>query len=103
MAMNREQRRYLQRQGQMDSEGNPIATRRENRPAKTERVTPREYVSEVRAEMNRVIWPTRSELINYTIVVVITFALVTALVAVLDYLFAEGFIALLQAGTEGSN
>ncbi len=103
MAMNREQRRYLQRQGQMDSEGNPIATRRENRPAKTERVTPREYVSEVRSEMNRVIWPTRSELINYTIVVVITFAFVTGLVAVLDYLFAEGFIALLQAGTEGSN
>jgi preprotein translocase subunit SecE len=103
MAMNREQRRYLQRQGQMDSEGNPIATRRENRPAKTERVTPREYISEVRSEMNRVIWPTRSELINYTIVVVITFAFVTGLVAVLDYLFAEGFIALLQAGTEGSN
>lgn len=103
MAMNREQRRYLQRQGQMDSEGNPIATRRDNRPAKTERVTPREYISEVRSEMNRVIWPTRSELINYTIVVVITFAFVTGLVAVLDYLFAEGFIALLQAGTEGSN
>lgn len=103
MAMNREQRRYLQRQGQMDSEGNPIATRRESRPAKTERVTPRQYISEVRSEMNRVIWPTRSELINYTIVVVITFAFVTGLVAVLDYLFAEGFIALLQAGTEGSN
>jgi len=102
MAMNREQRRYLQKQGQMDSEGNPIATKRDNRPAPAERVTPGEYVSEVRQELNRVIWPTRNELINYTIVVVITFALVTGLVALLDYLFAEGFIALLRAGTEGS-
>ena len=103
MAMNREQRRYLQKQGQMDSEGNPIATRRDNRPVANERVTPGEYVSEVRQELNRVIWPSRSELINYTIVVVITFALVTGMVALLDYLFAEGFIALLKAGTGGSN
>ena len=103
MAMNREQRRYLQKQGQMDSEGNPIATKRDSRPAPAERVTPGEYVSEVRSELNRVIWPTRHEVINYTIVVVITFAFVTGLVAVLDYLFAEGFIALLKAGTEGSN
>lgn len=102
MAMNREQRRYLQKQGQMDSEGNPIATKRDNRSVPSERVTPREYVGEVRSELNRVIWPTRSEVINYTIVVVITFTFVTLLVAGLDYLFAEGFISLLRAGTEGN-
>ena len=102
MAMNREQRRYLQKQGQMDSEGNPIATKRDNRAVPNERVTPAEYVGEVRSELNRVIWPTRSEVINYTIVVVITFTFVTLLVAGLDYLFAEGFISLLRAGTEGN-
>ena len=102
MAMNREQRRYLQKQGQMDSEGNPIATKRDNRAVPTERVTPGEYIGEVRSELNRVIWPTRSEVINYTIVVVITFTFVTLLVAGLDYLFAEGFISLLRAGTEGN-
>ncbi len=101
MAMNREQRRYMQKQGQMDGDGNPVATRRDNRPAPAERVTPAEYISEVRSEMNRVIWPSRAELINYTIVVIITFAFVTGLVALLDYLFAEGFIALLNAGTGG--
>ena len=99
MAMNREQRRYLQKQGQMDGEGNPIATRRDNRPVRNERVTPREYVSEVRTELGRVMWPTRSEVINYTIVVLVTLAIVTGLVALLDYLFAEGLIALLQAGS----
>ncbi len=98
MAMNREQRRYLQKQGQMDGDGNPIATKRDNRPAKSERVTPGEYVSEVRSEMGRVMWPTRREVINYTIVVMVTLAVVTGLVALLDYLFAEGLIALLEAG-----
>ncbi|MEL6981859.1 MAG: preprotein translocase subunit SecE [Actinomycetota bacterium] len=96
--MNREQRRYLQRQGQMDGDGNPIATRRDNRPDKSERVTPVEYVSEVRSEMGRVMWPTRREVINYTIVVMVTLMVVTGLVALLDYLFAEGLIALLEAG-----
>ena len=98
MAMNREQRRYLQRQGQMDGEGNPIATKRENRPVQHERVTPVEYVGEVRGELGRVLWPARREVINYTIVVLVTLAIVTGLVALLDYLFAEGLIALLDAG-----
>jgi len=98
MAMNREQRRYLQRQGQMDSDGNPIATRRDNRPARSERVTPLEYVGEVRSELRRVMWPTRREVINYTIVVLVTLAVVTGLVALLDYVFAEGLIFLLDAG-----
>ncbi len=98
MAMNREQRRYLQRQGQMDSEGNPIATKRDQRPVATERVTPRAYVSEVQGEMRRVLWPTRPELIKYTIVVIITFAFVTGLIALLDWVFAEGFLALLRSG-----
>ncbi len=102
MAMNREQRRYLQKQGQMDSDGNPIATRRENRPVRNERVTPFEYVREVRAELGRVMWPSRREVINYTIVVLVTLAIVTGLVALLDYVFVEGLIWVLrQARGEG--
>ena len=100
MAMNREQRRYLQRQGQLDDEGNPIAAKREARPtAPTERATPRRYVSEVASELRRVSWPTRTEVINYTIVVLITLAVVTSLIAALDYLFGEGVIQLLRLGS----
>lgn len=97
MAMNREQRRYLQRQGQLDDEGNPIATKREARPAGPgERATPRRYLSEVSSELRRVSWPTRNEVINYTIVVLITLAVVTALIAGLDFLFGEAVIQLLR-------
>jgi preprotein translocase subunit SecE len=99
--MNREQRRMAQRQGLLDAEGKPIATPRESRPAATarERVTPRQYASEVRSEMRRVSWPTRSEVLNYTLVVLATLLIATALVAGLDYLFGEAIIQLLRAGS----
>ena len=97
MAMNREQRRYLQRQGQIDDEGNPIKTPRENRPAsKAESVTPGQYVREVRSELRRVNWPTRNDVIRYTIVVLITVIFLTAFVAASDYIFGEGVIRLLR-------
>ena len=100
MAMNREQRRYLQRQGQMDDDGNPIASKREQRQTTAqERVTPRQYVSEVNSELRRVSWPTRNEVINYTIVVLATLAFFTALIAGLDYVFGEGVLQLLRLGS----
>jgi preprotein translocase subunit SecE len=98
MAMNREQRRYLQRQGQIDDDGNPMPLTRERQVAPAERSSPREYFSEVRTELGRVIWPTRQETINYTIVVIVCMVVVTGLVALLDFVFAEGLFALLDAG-----
>jgi preprotein translocase subunit SecE len=101
MAMNREQRRYLQRQGQLDDEGNPVATKREQQrqPAARERVTPRQYISEVNSELRRVNWPTRNEVVNYTIVVLVTLAFFTALIAGLDYVFGEAVLQLLRLGS----
>ena len=97
MAMNREQRRYLQKQGQIDAEGNPVAAPREMRaPEKTERVGPGQYVQEVRTELKRVTWPTRNEVVNYTIVVTLTVLILTAFIAGLDYLFGEGVLQLLR-------
>ena len=97
MAMNREQRRLLQKQGQIDAEGNPIATRREPRTAApAERVGPAQYIREVRSELRRVNWPTRREVINYTIVVMATLIILTAFIAGLDYVFGEGILRLLR-------
>ncbi|MGI9613163.1 MAG: preprotein translocase subunit SecE [Acidimicrobiales bacterium] len=98
--MNREQRRYLQRQGQLDDDGNPVAAKREQRQAAPrERVTPRQYISEVNSELRRVNWPTRNEVVNYTIVVLVTLAFFTALIAGLDFVFGEGVLELLRLGS----
>lgn len=100
MAMNREQRRMLQKQGQLDSAGNPVATRREQRAPspKEQRTSPGQYVREVRAELRKVAWPTRSEVVNYTIVVIVTVLLLTGFIFVLDFVFGELIFNLLRAG-----
>ena len=92
MAMNRETKRLLQRQGALGEDGAPKATRR---PApsptapKEKRTPPRQFVSEVRAEMRKVAWPTRQETINYSIIVFITLIVLTAFIAGLDLLFSK--------------
>jgi preprotein translocase subunit SecE len=92
--MNREQKRLLQRQGQLGPDGAPQARRREQaRPitapaAQRTRTRPREFLHEVTVEMRKVAWPTRAETINYSLVVFVTLVVVILLIFVLDYIFA---------------
>ena len=51
------------------------------------------FLREVVAELRKVIWPGRRELITYTTVVIVFVAFMVALVAGLDILFAKGVIA----------
>ena len=89
--MNRETKRLMQRQGQVGPDGAP-ATRTQPRPAPRppqQRTSPRTYAHEIRAELRKVAWPTRPEVINYTVVVLFTVVLLGALIFGLDYLFAK--------------
>jgi preprotein translocase subunit SecE len=47
------------------------------------------FIREVIAELGKVIWPTRKELVTYTIVVIVFVSIMVALVAGLDILFAK--------------
>ena len=98
MSMNRQQRRLLQRQGQTDEDGTPVARRAEpderrpTRPvagAPRRRTSPRQFLHEVNVEMRKVAWPTRSETINYSTVVFITLAILMALIFGLDLAFSK--------------
>jgi preprotein translocase subunit SecE len=51
------------------------------------------FLREVVAELRKVIWPGRKELITYTTVVIIFVTVMVALVAGLDILFAKGVVA----------
>lgn len=98
MAMNREQRRMLRKQGELGPDGEPVRQRRQQsapRPAAAEdRVGPAQFVREVRGELRKVVWPTRSETINFSIVVVVTIIVLTALIAGFDFLFGEAILQL---------
>jgi preprotein translocase subunit SecE len=52
------------------------------------------FLREVVAELRKVIWPTRQQMVTYTIAVLIFVSFMVALVFALDSLFAEG-VALL--------
>jgi preprotein translocase subunit SecE len=65
------------------------AEKRNNRAAKRDRTTPALFVRQVTAELRKVIWPTRKELVTYT-VVCLTFVVVMAtIVTLLDVGFAK--------------
>ena len=54
------------------------------RPAKPERTSPAIFLREVRAELRKVIWPTRKELITYTTVAVIFILVMAGIVTGVD-------------------
>jgi preprotein translocase subunit SecE len=99
--VNRETKRLMQRQGQMEADGSP-ATRKAPAGTKTagarqprsrqqgrKRTTPVQFVREVRDEMRQVAWPSRSELINYTSVVLTTLIIMISLIFVLNLAFGK--------------
>jgi preprotein translocase subunit SecE len=94
--VNRETKRMLQRQGQVRPDGTPAprtAPRPQAKPA-SQRLSPSQYTREVRSELRKVAWPTRPEVINYSIVVLVTIAILTAVIFGLDYVFAKAVLFL---------
>jgi len=94
MAMNRQMKRMLQKQGDVDRDGAPAPgrPRQQQRPASRptkERTGPRQYVHEVRGELRKVAWPTRDEVIHYSIIVFVSLVVLTALIFGLDFGFAK--------------
>jgi preprotein translocase subunit SecE len=51
------------------------------------------YNRQVVAELRKVIWPTRNELVTYTIVSIVFVTAMVALVALYDFLFTKGVLA----------
>ena len=86
--LNREQKRQLRKMGALDEQGKPTRAQRQPKK-KSERVGPRQYLREVRDEMRKVAWPTRPEVKRYSIIVMITVVVYTALVGGFDFVFGE--------------
>ncbi len=96
--MNRQMKRMMQKQGQLAPDGSP-ARREPTKPAPRppkERVGPAEYLRQVRGELRKVAWPTRAEVINYSIIVLIALLFLTALIFALDYAFGQFVIFLFE-------
>ena len=82
--MNRQTKRLMQRQ-KSDRPRAPEQRRPQQAAPQKERTGPRQYLSEVRGEMRKVAWPTRREVINSTIIVLIAVTIMTTLIFGFDY------------------
>jgi len=91
--VNRQMKRLMQRQGQVGPDGAPVAQRRERprpqqRPVE-KRTTPAEFFRQVRAELRKVAWPNRDEVVNYSVIVFIVLVVLIGIIFGLDYVFGK--------------
>jgi preprotein translocase subunit SecE len=63
---------------------------------KRKRTGARQFLREVRLELKKVDWPTRKELVTYTIVVLVTITVLTSFVFGVDYVFSKLVFSLLD-------
>ena len=99
--MNREFKRRMRRDEKAQKRAMSRGQQRSPVPAgqpqaKRERVKLRQFVGEIRGELKRVIWPTRSEVITYSIVVIFVVTVLTGVVFALDLGFAQAIVALFR-------
>ena len=90
--MNREQKRMMQRQGQVDADGAASSRRtsvQDVQRRRRERTKPAQFIREIREEMRQVAWPTRPELINYTTIVLFVLIFMAILIFCLGYGFSK--------------
>jgi preprotein translocase subunit SecE len=66
--------------------------------AARKRTRPRQFLKEVRGELGRVAWPSRREVLTYTVVVLVSVAFFMTIIGGLDYLFTKGLLEVLPTG-----
>ncbi len=96
--MNREFKRRMKREERLQQRAMARGGPRPPMPVqqKRERVGFRQYLREIQAELRRVNWPTRAEVVTYSIVVVFVVAVLTGLVFATDFGFAQAIITLFR-------
>jgi preprotein translocase subunit SecE len=96
--VNREYKRRMKREERLQQRAMTRGGPRPPMPVqqRRERVGFRQYVREIQSELKKVNWPTRSEVITYSVVVVFVVALLTGLVFVADLGFAQAVITLFK-------
>ena len=96
--MNRQMKRMQERQERRAKasvaerrEAATTSARRSAAPTegKKKRTGVRKFLKEVRQELSKVDWPSRRELISYTVVVLVTVIVMTSLVFGLDFVFSK--------------
>jgi preprotein translocase subunit SecE len=85
--MNREDRRAAAR-----DEKRAEKVEATEAPIASKRTSPTAFLKEVRSELRKVNWPSRPEVVSYTLVVLVTTAILTAIVWGMDWVVSNAII-----------
>ena len=94
--MNRQYKR-LQAKAEAQKQkggGRAAAMQKAAAQPKKQRTKPRQFFREVIAELRKVAWPTRQEVVAYSIVVLVSCVFIATLVFGMDYVFTKGVLKL---------
>lgn len=78
--MNRETKRMMAKQGNDPAQAKQQRRAAAQQPMKEKRTTPSQYVKESMAELKLVAWPTKPEVINSTVIVLIGIVFMSLLI-----------------------
>lgn len=92
--MNRQTKRLMAKQEAQKKAAPRPAVKPPGAPTKRERTKPRVFVKEVVAELRKVAWPTRQEVVAYSIVVLVTSVVIATVIFGLDYVFSRAVLEL---------
>ena len=92
--MNRQYKRMMKKEQQRKTAAPRPQVKAAGAPARRERATPRQFMKEVVAELQKVAWPTRQEVVSYSVVVLVSVVVIAAVIFVMDYVFTKGVLAL---------
>jgi preprotein translocase subunit SecE len=92
--VNRQYKRMMEKQQGRDRRPVRPQPRQPGAPVRKKRTSPRQFLREVAAELRKVTWPSRQEVIAYSWVVLIGVVAIGAVIFVMDYVFAKGVYAL---------
>jgi preprotein translocase subunit SecE len=104
MAVDRETNRMTERRGETMTEGAELegdgfadrGTPRQSKSVTRHRTTPMQFAREIRDELRQVAWPTRPEMVNYSLVVFFTLVVMIGLIFLLNFAFGKGVLFLFQ-------
>ena len=95
--MNRQYKRAMQKQESAQKKGPQVKP--QGAPGKRERTKPLQFIKEVIAELKKVAWPTRQEVVAYSIVVVVATVVIATLIFGMDFAFTKAVLALFGVET----
>ena len=95
--MNRQYKRLMKKQEAQKAKAGPRppTTRpAPGAPTKKERTGPRQFLREVVAELRKVDWPNRQEVVAYSTVVLVSVVVIATLIFGMDFVFTKAVLAL---------